>query len=140
MAMYQVELFAHVAYGSELTYEDVLAREESLKGGATSILSARGAEFIHFEALGDALRFQCVFAAGGERLFHGLCEAFAPLMDDGLDGRILCVDKDLAHVHFYALHGGRWQEATLALPAAGFLDMLAVPVLVAQLERKKNKQ
>ena len=140
MAMYQTEFFGHVTYGSELTYDDVLSREEALKIEATAILSEHGAEFIHFEGLGDALRFQCVFAEGGEKLFHTICEAFAPLMRNGLDGRMLCVDKDLTMVHFYALHDGRWQEAVLMLPVAGFLDVLAMPVVIDQLERKKDKK
>ncbi len=122
MATHQIELFGHVTYSPNLSYQDVLDREEKLKLEAQVLLSGVDADFIHFEAVGDALRFQCVFTDGGESLFHQICDGLCPMMDNGLAGRLLFVDKDLYTLHYYSLGKGTWQEGTLALPLAGYLE------------------
>ncbi len=113
----------------DLSYHDLLEREESFTLAAQAVLAATGAEFVHFEATGDALRFQCVFSEGNERLFHEICDGLSPSMDNGLAGRLLFVDKDLGSLLYYSLCRGTWQEGTLALPLAGYLDE-PVPVKV----------
>ncbi len=129
VATHQIELFGHVTYSSDLSYHDLLEREEALKNLIQAVLAQSGADFIHFEALGDALRVQCVFADDGEVFFHRICDGLCPYMAEGLAGRLLFVDKDLHDLYYYSLSAGKWQESTLALPPAGHLEK-AEPVAI----------
>ena len=122
MATYQIELFGHVAYSPDLSYHDLLEREDAFKVFAQQLLPGLGADFLHFEAMGDALRLQCVFGTGAEDLFHRICDDLCPHMVQGLAGRLLFVDKDLHTLYYYSLSEGKWQEGTLKLPPAGHLE------------------
>ncbi len=132
MATYKTELFGHVVYSPELTYEDLLAREEEVKEHIRAVLTEHGGDFLHFEALGDTLRVQCVFQAGDEDFFQALCAAVAPWFNEGISARLLFIDKDLESLFFYGIRDGAWQEAVLALPECGFLDAAAPAVTVGE--------
>jgi hypothetical protein len=119
MARYAAEMFCRFVYSPELSYDDLLTLEASLKIDLTGILGGYGGEFIHFEETGDAVRVQCVFPAYNEELFHVLCDRIAPLTDGRTEAAILFVDKDLELLHMYALHDGTWRECCLRLPAPG---------------------
>ena len=110
-----------MVYSSELSYDELLTREDEIKGLVQAILEDAGGEFIHFEAMGDALRFQCVLPEERERVFHTICDKLAPHVKDGLDARLLLVDKDLGELYFYTIVHGNWQEAVMSLPPAGYL-------------------
>ena len=116
MAQFATELFAHFVYSSKLSYHDLLDREDELKIFITRLVEEQGGEYLHFEALGDALRAQCVFAGYHEDLFHALTDAVAPAMDGNVEARLLFVSKDLDYLHLYTLSEGKWQEACLTLP------------------------
>ena len=152
MARYKIELFGHIMYSPDLSYNDLLVREEEIKLTMQGILERAGADFIHFEALGDALRFQCVLPEEDDDNFSRICEALAPSMKNGLDGRMLLVDKDLDTLYYYTFVEGKWQEAAVALPPAGHLvaappviigntipepDALTPPAATAKLKKKK---
>jgi len=119
MARYAAELFVQCVYCLDLTYDELIAAESELKPAINAILEQNEAEFIHFEALGDVMRVQCVFTIHGEDLFHAVCDAFAPLMDGRIEARLLFVDKDLDDLHYYTVSEKKWQEAVLHMPAAG---------------------
>ena len=119
MARHATELFAHFVYSQELSYDDLLAREDELKSQVEALLQESGGEFIHFEAMGDALHAQCVFQEYGEELFHGICATIAPRMDGHVEARLLFVSKDLECLHLYAASDKKWHEAVLQLPMAG---------------------
>ena len=119
MAHYAAELFVQCVYGLDLTYDELITAEGELKLSMTAALEQNGAEFIHFEEMGDTMRAQCVFSVHGEHLFHAVCDAFAPLMDGRVEARLLFVDKDLDSLHHYAISEKKWREAVLRLPAAG---------------------
>ena len=121
MSFLQIELFGHVVYSPDLSYQDLLTREEEVKALVQGVLETAGGDFIHFEALGDTLRFQCVFPEERDAVFHSICDGLAPHVKNGLDARMLMVDKDLGAVYFYSLTDGRWQEAVIGLPPAGHL-------------------
>lgn len=121
MSFHKIELFGHVTYGPELSYHDLLTREDELKAQVQTALDALGGEFLHFEAMGDALRFQCLLAEEREKIFHAVCDALAPHVLHGLDARILVVDKDLNSLYYYSISGGKWQESLIGLPPAGYL-------------------
>jgi len=131
MPFHNIELFGHVTYSSDLSYDDLLAREEAVKALVQSALETVSGEFIHFEALGDTLRFQCVLSDEREQDFHAICDNLAPHIKNGLDARLLMVDKDLGSVYFYSISDCRWQEATIGLPPAGRLAQ-AEPVKLQQ--------
>lgn len=122
VAQAQTEFFGYFIYGPDLTYEELLDREDALKTSLQEILAGIEADYIHFEANGDTLRVQCGLGAKGEDLFHAVCIKIAPFMQNGLDGRLLFVDKDLHMLHAYSLHKGKWQEAAIALPPPGYLE------------------
>ncbi|GHV55341.1 hypothetical protein FACS1894206_09620 [Deltaproteobacteria bacterium] len=121
MPFYKIELFGHVVYSPDLTYYALLEQEEAFKTSVQAILEKAEGAFIHFEALGDILRFQCMFSEEKDEFFHQLCDAIAPHVKDGLDARLLLVDKDLDTIYFYTLAGGKWQEAVIGFPPAGRL-------------------
>ena len=131
MAQTQTEFFGHFVYGPDLTYEELLAREEALKEALAAILAASGADYSHFEADGDSLRVQCGLTGQGEDLFHAVCDRIAPLMEKGLDGRLLFVDKALHALHAYSLHQGKWQEGVILLPPPGHLEKADPVELIA---------
>lgn len=119
MAQHAAELFVQCVYSPDLSYDDLLALEGSLKLDLTEIMETRGGEFIHFEEMGDTMRAQCVFPEYRESLFHGICDSLAPFMDGRVEARLLFVDKDLDAVHFYAVSGNEWRESCVGLPAPG---------------------
>ncbi|MDL2271759.1 hypothetical protein LJC23_01855 [Desulfovibrio sp. OttesenSCG-928-I05] len=139
MATYKTELFGHLVYSPELSYEDLLAREEEAKLLLQNVLMEHGAEFLNFEALGDTLRAQCVFSGGDEAFYQDICNAMSPVLRDGITGRLLFVDKDLEILHLYALADGKWQEAVMQLPQPGFLDLAALPVKVLDVAPSRAK-
>ena len=131
MSFHKIELFGSIVYGPNLSYHDLLEREEEIKVQVQEILEKADGAFIHFEALGDTLRFQCMLPEEREEVFHVICDDLAPHMKNGLDARLLVVDKNLDTVYCYVLAGGRWQESVIALPVSGKLAK-AEPVRVEQ--------
>lgn len=131
MSFHKIELFGHVTYSPDLSYHDLLEREEELKIQVQGVLEKAEGAFIHFEALGDTLRFQCMLPEEREEVFHTVCDDLAPHIKNGLDARLLVVDKDLDAVYCYVIVGGKWQESTIALPVAGKLAQTE-PVVVEQ--------
>ena len=119
MARYAAELFVQCVYSLDLTYDELIEAEGELKVAMTAVLEKNGAEFIHFEEMGDTIRAQCVFSTYGETLFHAVCDGIAPLMNGTIEARLLFVDKDLDGMHFYTVSDRKWQEAVLHMPAAG---------------------
>lgn len=121
MSFHKVELFGHVVYSPDLSYHDLLEREEAMKNTVQGILEKAKGVSIQFEALGDTLRFQCLLPREREEVFHAICDDLAPQVKDGLDVRLLMVDKDLDTLYSYVIASGRWQEALIGLPPAGRL-------------------
>ena len=114
-----VEMFAQFTYGPDLSYNDLMEAEASLRHSTTITLQEHAAEFTHFEGRGDTLRVQCIFSEFKESLFHSLCEAIAPLVRDDIEARLLFVDKSLDRLAIYFLSGGEWRESILDIPPAG---------------------
>lgn len=143
MSFHKIELFGHVVYSPDLSYDDLLTREDEVKAMVQGVLEKAGGEFIHYEALGDALRFQCVLPEEREEVFHTICDDLAPSVKDGLDARLLMVDKDLGAVYFYSVTGGKWQEAVTGLPPAGYLAAASAVklnrVVTDHLKKSKKK-
>lgn len=133
MAHYETELFVQCVYSLELSYHDLLEREAELKLAINEALENNGAEFIHFEPMGDTMRAQCMFAAHAEDLFHEICKGLAPHMDGNVEARLLFVHKNLDLLHIYTISKKKWKEACLSLPLSG-------PIAKALLEQKAAKK
>lgn len=121
MAQYVCEIFAHFVYGPDLTYDELMGREEALKALVGEVFTQAGGDFIHFEPMGDTLHAQCALSVCEEDTFHAICQGLLPQMDSHVEGRLLGVSKSLDHLYLYTLSNGAWQEACLALPMAGAL-------------------
>lgn len=130
MSQFTIELFGHIVYSPDLSYHDLLDREEQAKAKVQDVLEKASAEFIHFEALGDILRFQCALPEQNDAVFHSICDDLAPFVTNGLDARLLLVDRDLNAVYFYTIVNGKWQEATIGFPPPGYLAPKPEPVVL----------
>lgn len=119
MAHYATELFVQCIYSLDLSYDDLIAKESSLKVSLNQIFEDNRGEFINFEEMGDTMRAQCVFPEYTENLFHTLCDSVAPYMDGSVEARLLFVCKDLDFLHIYTISNQKWQECAVHLPPAG---------------------
>ncbi len=113
------EMFAHFVYGQDLSYDELMEREEALKILADGVFAEAGGEYIHFEPQGDTLHAQCVLPEYGEDVFHTICRGLLPQMDAHVEGRLLFVAKSLDSIHLYTLSNGAMKESCLGLPPAG---------------------
>jgi hypothetical protein len=132
VAAYQTEFFGYFVYSPELSYEELLRREESFKLAVRDSLSGSEAEFIHFEADGDGLRVQCALKDDNENVFQEICAGIAPHVRNGIDGRLLFVNKNLHALHAYSLYAGEWQEAVIVMPPPGRLEAHRPPLVSNQ--------
>ena len=124
------ELFGQFSYDDSLTYEDLLVLEKSLMAEIREILLQAGGVHLDFTPMGDALMCQCAFESHQLTIYREIAEETARHLPDGVKGRLLCLDKDLAVQHFYWLTRGQWQEEERALPlqAPDRLEVRHVPV------------
>lgn len=132
MASHNCELFGHIRYRSELSYNELYAIEADLIDELHAALSRLGADHIDLVGQGDALRAQCMFAEYDEALFHALCDAMAAFLPASkVRGRLLFVHKDLAMIHLYCFHDTGWKEAIVdTSDAACVMGKDAVPLIV----------
>ena len=119
MAQYATELFAHFVYSPEMSYHELLDKEEELKIFFSRLVEDHSGDFLHFEADGDALCAQCVFTEYTEDRFHDFCDGLAPAMDGTVEARLLFVSKNLDFLHIFAVEKGTWTESVIHLPPAG---------------------
>ena len=118
MSAYQCELFGHFVYSEDLSYADLLEQETNLISAFDRLLRDMDAAHIDFTPTGDALRVQCMFAEADDALLRSVCDAVAPLIANDIKGKMLFVDKDLAHIALYCLEQSAWKESFVALPDA----------------------
>lgn len=110
------EVFGHFDYDESLTYEELLAVEESLMGEIERLLQQAGAVHIDFTPLGDTLRFQCAFEEHKLYIYRRIVHLIAELLPKGITGRLLCINKTLAGEHIFWFAQGQWQEEERLLP------------------------
>ncbi|UZP66799.1 hypothetical protein N1030_14450 [Desulfovibrio mangrovi] len=113
MAKHDCEVFGHMLYSSELSYNELYAIEADLIDELQAALERINAEHIDLVGLGDALRMQCVLTDYDEIVFHELCDAVAAFLPKKVQGRLLFVHKDLSIVHLYCFMDGGWKEAAV---------------------------
>ena len=116
MPKFRCELFGHFIFAEELSYADLLAKETQLKEDLAGIFARSGFAHMHFTPTGDFLLMQGAAVEHDQDVFHEVCEAVSQLLDEGVEARLLFVDRFLDSVYFYALNNKAWREAFLEWP------------------------
>ena len=122
MPKYRTELFGQVIYAGEISYDDLLALEDEIKGFITGSLEAAGGEYLGFESEGDRTFFQCAFQACDGEAMKELAKTFARRMNDHLESKLMFVDRMLSQHTFYGINHKKIQEKVITLPEAGPID------------------
>jgi hypothetical protein len=116
MPKFRCELFGHFIFAEELSYADLLAKETQLKEELAGLFARTGFAHMHFTPIGDFLLMQGMVAEHDQDMFQEVCEAVSRLLDEGVEARLLFVDRFLDSVYFYVLNNKAWQEAFLEWP------------------------
>ncbi len=127
MGMHDCEIFGHMLYSPDLSYNELYALEADLIDELRDALEQAGAEHVDLTAQGDALRMQCVLARYEEAAFHSLCDAVAAFLPKSVQGRLLCVHKDLHVVHLYCFLENGWKEAAMDISMRACRTDCALP-------------
>ena len=143
MPKFRCELFGHCIFADELSYAELLEKEARLKEELSGLFAQAGFVHMHFTSTGDFLLVQGVTAEHDQDLFQEVCEAVSQLLDEGVEARLLFVDRFLDSLYFYALNNETWRETFLELPlpkdvlARG--TVLSGPPLLASERRRRVK-
>ena len=116
MSKFRCELFGHFIFAEELSYADLLEKETQLKEALSEFFVQAGFAHMHFTSTGDFLLMQGAVAEHDQDLFHEVCGAVSHLLDEGVEARLLFVDRFLDSVYFYVLNNKTWQESFLEWP------------------------
>jgi hypothetical protein len=116
MPKFRCELFGRFAFAEDLSYADLLAKEAQLKDALSGYFAAAGFAHMHFTSTGDFLLVQGMTAEHDRALFRDVCEAVSRLLDEGVEGKLLFVDRFLDSVHFSVLNKETWREIFLEWP------------------------
>ncbi|MEG2140385.1 MAG: hypothetical protein RRY20_06320 [Bilophila sp.] len=116
MAYFHFECFCNLTYDKELTYEEVLEREEQLKLSIERLLSESEAVHIDFVPLSDNLQVQCAFVDLSPVNWQELCADMAQLAVSGIQGRMVLLDRNLDEMQICFLAAGKPTLARLPLP------------------------
>lgn len=110
------ELFGNFAYAESLTYEALLAVEDSLIVGMEDLLLRAGAEHVDFTPLGDSLMLECEFEQHKLYVYRKIAMGMAAMLPEGVSGRLLCLHRDFSSLHAFWLRPGQWMEEERSLP------------------------
>ena len=118
MPKFRCELFGRFVFAEELSYADLLEKEARLKDDLSGFFVQSGFVHMHFAPTGDFLLMQGMTAEYDSAVFRELCEAVSPLLDEGVEGRLLFVDRFLDAMHCFVLNRETWREVHLEWPLA----------------------
>lgn len=116
MPKLRCEFFGRFVFAEELSYAELLEREGRLKDELSAFFVQAGFVHMHFASAGDFLLMQGMTAEYDSAVFRELCEEISRLLDEGVEGRFLFVDRFLDAMHCFVLHRGTWQEVHLEWP------------------------
>lgn len=122
MPKHRTELFGQFIYAPEISYDDLLELEQSIKDFVTSSLEENGAEFVAFESEGDRTFFQCVFQEFDESLFKNVCKPFVGKVNAQMECKLQFVDKMLMSSYFYGINHKNIIAEKFSLKPAGPID------------------
>lgn len=115
----QSEIFGEFTYGESLTYEELLETENMLIDQLDLLFKEGGAEHLDFTPQGDLLMMQCAFEIRNLEILRDIASEIAIILPKGVNGRVLCLEKDLTLVHIFWISKGQWQEKEYELPKKG---------------------
>ena len=116
MPKFRCELFGHFVFAEDLSYADLLGKEARLKEELSELFTQAGFAHTHFTPVGDFLLVQGAAVEHDQDLFHEVCKAVSQLLDEGVEARLLFVDRFLDSVYFYVLNSENWWESFLEWP------------------------
>ena len=110
------EVFGQFVYDDALTYEALLAAEQSLISDLQDLMLRAGAQHLDFTPMGDMLLCQCAFEAHKLYVYRKCAHEIAGLLPAGVTGRLLCLEKNFNSLHVYWIQPGQWEEEERTLP------------------------
>lgn len=116
MDKYQSEVFGEFTYSESMTYEELLASENYLLANMEEIFADAGAEHLDFTPLGDILMTHCVFTVQNLEIFRDMAQMIATILPRDIQGRLMCLKKDLSSYHTFWIKRGEWREMEYILP------------------------
>jgi hypothetical protein len=116
MSKFRCELFGHFSFAEELSYAELLEKEMKLEEELAGLFAQAGFVHMNFTPIGDFLLVQGVAAEHDQDLFQEVCDAVSQLLDEGVEARLLFVDRFLDSVYFYVLNNEAWRETFLQWP------------------------
>ena len=116
MPKFRCELFGHFIFAEELSYAELLEKEMKLKEELSGLFAQAGFVHMNFTPTGDFLLVQGAAAEHDQDLFQEVCDAVSQLLDEGVEARLLFVDRFLDSVYFYVLNNEAWRETFLEWP------------------------
>jgi len=116
MSKFRCELFGHFIFAEELSYADLLEKETQLKEALSDFFAQAGFAHMHFTSTGDFLLMQGAAPEHDPDLFQDVCDAVCLLLDEGVEARLLFVDRFLDSVYFYVMNSESWRETFMEWP------------------------
>jgi hypothetical protein len=118
MPKFRCELVGRFVFADEWSYAELLEKEAQLKDALSGFFVQAGFVHMHFDSAGDFLLVQGMTAEYDSAVFREVCEAVSRLLDEGVEGRLLFVDRFLDSMHFSVLNRETWRESFLEWPLA----------------------
>jgi hypothetical protein len=110
------EIFGQFVYDDSLTYEELLAVEQTLIRDLQNLMLRAGAQHPDFTPLGDMLLCRCSFAAHKLYVYRKFVHETAGFLPKGISGRLLCLEKNFNSLHIYWIQPGQWEEEERPIP------------------------
>ncbi|MDR1777480.1 MAG: hypothetical protein LBR31_06605 [Desulfovibrio sp.] len=110
------EVFGQFVYDEALTYEELLAAEQALISDLENLMIRAGARHPDFTPTGDMLLCQCAFESHKLYMYRKFAHEIAGLLPAGVNGRLLCLEKNFNSLHVYWIQPGQWEEEERPIP------------------------
>lgn len=117
MAYLPYEYFCYFIYDAELSYEEMMNKEEKLTFFVQQTLIFFGAIHLDFTPVGDGLQVQCSFEEMHDRKYNKLCEALSCYACDGISGKFLLISKDLNQLQIVIALDMKYQKHNFTIPS-----------------------
>ncbi|MDR1659578.1 MAG: hypothetical protein LBR94_04440 [Desulfovibrio sp.] len=111
------EVFGQFTYDEVLSYEELLAAEQTLISSLENLMLRAGAEHPDFTPTGDMLLCQCAFETHKLYRYRKFAHEIAGLLPAGVTGRLLCLEKNFRSLHVYWIQPGQWEEEDRPIPS-----------------------
>ena len=116
MAYLPYEYFCYFVYDIELSYEEIMSKEERLTFFVQQILNNFDAIHLDFTPVGDGLQVQCSFEDMNDRKYNELCEALSNYTCDGISVKFLLISRDLKQLQGVMASDKKFQKYTFTIP------------------------